>query len=244
METSNTKAKLEEKLSRLEKFVTVFPGVTPSINSSTKLFFTTQIVRKLKIFDSWCGERFSNPLTELEIPSELNIPIKKIAEKEIAKIKTELDLLPIEDERTKNNRRIILNINKLSKKREEISNFLYSINPPYCCLVYGHYVPDCLKDICVSIAKNELLRTQAELDSYSFKRTNKKTSNSTSEEIKSITQLSSQLDDIKEIIDDLAAIGTGISDIPERLRILLQEAAKKELAKIDKILSQYSISKE
>lgn len=243
METSNTKAKLEEKLSRLEKFVTVFPGVTPSINSSTKLFFTTQIVRKLKIFDSWCGERFSNPLTELEIPSELNIPIKKIAEKEIAKIKTELELLPIEDERTKNNRRIILNINKLSKKRKEIIEAIHDLESSFF-YEYQCYVPDCLKDIFVSIAKNELLRTQAELDSYSFQKTNKKTSNSTSEEIKSITQLSSQLDDIKEIIDDLATIGTGISDIPERLMTLLQEAAKKELAKIDKILSQYSISKE
>lgn len=243
METSNTKAKLEEKLNRLEKFVTEISYNNYTSNYFTKLFFTTQIVRKLKLSAFSFSRRMHFPVTELAIPSELNIPIKKIAEKEIAKIKTELELLPIEDERTKNNRRIILNINKLSKKRKEIIEAIHDLESSFF-YEYQCYVPDCLKDIFVSIAKNELLRTQSELDSYSFQKTNKKTSNSTSEEIKSITQLSSQLDDIKEIIDDLATIGTGISDIPERLMTLLQEAAKKELAKIDKILSQYSISKE
>ena len=137
---------LEEKLNRLEKFVTEISYDNYTSNYFTKLFFTTQIVRKLKLSAFSFSRRMHFPVTELEIPSELNIPIKKIAEKEIAKIKTELELLPIEDERTKNNRRIILNINKLSKKRKEIIEVIHDLESSF---LYEHkyYVPDFLKDI-------------------------------------------------------------------------------------------------
>lgn len=242
-DTSSRKIKLEEKLNRLEKFVSDFPCENPTTSYMTRLLFITQIIRQLKISAFSFSRRTHFPVTEIAIPSELNIPIKKIAEKEIAKIKTELELLPIEDERTKKNRRIIINIKKFSKIRKEITEAIHDFKSSF---LYEHkyYVPDFLKDIFIYDSRIAFFVIQAELDSFSFKKTSKNTSNPSNKEIELIADLSLQLDDIKCIINDLTNGNHYISHLPGKLSRLMQQSAEEELAKVDKILSQYSISKE
>jgi len=242
-DTSSTKIKLEEKLSRLEKFVRNFPCENPTPDFMTKLFYTTKIVRQLNV-SAFSFHHISHfPLETLEILSDLNIPIKNIAEEEITKIKTELELLPIQDERIKNNRRIIIKLNELSEKRGKITDFIDSLTSTFSYFD-DVYVPDFLTDILASVARSELVKAQRELDSYSFEKASKNVFNPPNDKIELITNLSSQIDGIKRVVHDLTNGEDFISRKLNILKLPMKAAAEEELSKINMILSSYSINKE